>query len=48
MTMVAKLKYCPTSDMIADMLAKLVYTDTFTKLRYKLGLSAIRPPPVPL
>ena len=34
--------------MIADMLAKLVYTDTFTKLRDKLGWSAIRPSLAPL
>lgn len=35
---VIKLKYCPTSEMTADVLTKPVYTDTFSKLRDRLGL----------
>ena len=33
-----KVQYCPTTEMIADMLTKGLPTNTFTKLRKMIGL----------
>ena len=33
-----QLRYCPTEDMIADMLTKGISSDQFTKLRYLAGV----------
>lgn len=36
-----QLEYCPSADMLADVLTKPVYTDTFKRLRNKLGLATL-------
>ena len=35
---VTELQYCPTQDMIADILTKGLNQDTFKKLRQMLGM----------
>ena len=36
-----KVEYCPTAEMIADMLTKALPKDQFTKLRRMVGLTSL-------